>query len=581
MEFGSHFKWIIEKPRSTALVVSAAFLPYAITEFSGLLQRQATDEEVFGSLIGTASPFLTYVLTNFGITAISAFSYSEEKRPRTKLEHYYKRKKLVQNLKNKIPPFINRTATQANYSADTLFFEFLSLFRIFNDVFKRKVESTKNPLLLWRQASKELDEDNFDESFEYTKRAFQLSDGKLPNHAKILAGVYWSASYLMRTIYPAVPQAYVFSAAYAALTNPQKAWYYSELGRMVADEFDSPFRKEMYVCHALLASAQGRSDEEEAWSDAVKVSQEGAEWERLGESRSVVRVIKNGTFFRNTFLFKNKDTLEDALWEKECYETLGEIEGVTIPRVLYCSKTPEDGTHTLVMRVLAGETLYDKLQKGQQENVPNVITALANIHSTFPTEKLKPINLEDRIQKGVRALNLPDAISNAIVTNYSPVALALNSSAWAWNKDAHPENWIIGETIGVIDCESRNTAPVLCDVVNLLEYSNFFTQEQKREYIEQYIDEYNSKGKTLNKETAIRDYHNATIHRMICFASAWSDSTRPNLHAKRGAALEKGAAAISTLRKEHFEWYNSHKTKYEQLEQALNSAAKLMAAYTS
>src|SRR3989344_3173024 len=460
------YNWALQNPNSVATIFASGFLSCSATDAYNLFQGIVSDGKVNSAFFSVGSPVIAYILSNFGMRLFSAFFHSDERRPRTKLSDFKRIRQLEKGLQEvQIPPIISRTQ-KTDYHTRDLVFELLSLFSFFDVSIKKETKISKNPVILWMQASKELEKDNFDESFDYIKLAVDSAEGKiLPLRAKALSWNYTWSTWLMLTIYPVVPQAYVFSSAYAALTDPQKAWYYSELGRMVADEFNSPFRKEMYVCHALLASAQGRSDEGEAWKDAIRVASEGAEWDRLGESRSVVRVIKNGTFFKNTFLFKQKESLDAMLWERECYETMGNsVDSVTVPKVLYCSSAPENGKYTLAMRVLSGETLYEKLKKENYEAMPEVISALAQIHATFPTEKLNPINLEDRVKTGLQAMNLPDGIVRQIFTNYAPVVESLNASAWAWNKDAHPENWIIGEKIGVIDCESKNTSPVLCDL---------------------------------------------------------------------------------------------------------------------
>ena len=585
MKLKDAYRWALEHHESTAIIVASGFLPFAASETIQAVTEGVAKEDAVCTAAKTLSPLLVLSAMRAASFILNAYTLNSPLQQKTRLKDYFKLRNLEKQLSITTRPKIELQKTKpVSLNIYDWWLELKHTVDYSKRDFLARFNEQKNPVYGLASASRSFHAGEFDQGLDELRSAIDVIQGKVQPSwsASCLLALYRSAGLLGRLLAPSDVRMYLFSAAYAALTNPQKAWYYSELGRMVADEFKSPFRKEMYVCHALLASAQGRSDEGEAWKDAIRIASEGAEWDRLGESRSVVRVIKNGTFFKNTFLFKQKESLDAILWERDCYETISDkVESVTVPKVLYCATKPENGTYTLAMRVLSGETLYDKLKKENYDAMPEVISALAEIHAKFPKEKLKPIGLEDRVKTGLRTMNLPAEIAQQITSNYTPVLAALNSSAWAWNKDAHPENWIIGEKIGAIDCESKNTAPVLCDVANLLEYEDFFTDEQKKKYIDSYVQRYNEKGGTIDFATALRDYHNAVIHRMICFASAWSDSTRPSLHSKRSFALRKGAKAIKLLKDADANWYSTHAQQYDALESSLLQSANLMDAYTS
>ena len=184
--------------------------------------------------------------------------------------------------------------------------------------------------------------EKYDLGMEYVRHCLDLLGKKRATcnvfDKLALSNVHF-ACWLGRTLAPHDPSMYMFSSAYSALTNPQKAWYFSELGRRVAVAFNSPFTKEMYVFHALLASAQGRSDEEQAWKDAVQLVRQEPVWERLGETRTIVRRLADSKFFANTFIFKERPDLEALTREKDACEKLAKlIPEATVPKPLYLTK---------------------------------------------------------------------------------------------------------------------------------------------------------------------------------------------------------------------------------------------------
>jgi len=292
---------------------------------------------------------------------------------------------------------------------------------------------------------------------------------------------------LARWLMPRSSYEYILASAHESILKPEHSWYWSALGRLAADEFKLPERAEMYVFHALLATAQKRDDTEQAWKEAHNVLCEQPMWERLGESRSIVRKLTNNKFFSNTLVFKERESREELVSEAERSAKLAAIiEDIEVPQPLYITREPHERRYVHIMRHIEGETLYEKLKKDDKKDgknaMPQVISALAKIHAYYPKEGLEKLDVKKNLEEKLKAeeFNIPEELSQKIVQNYTPVVEALNNIPWAWNKDAHPENWIIGKKIGVIDNEGEHLVPVVFDLVNLLEYGDFFDDVEKK-----------------------------------------------------------------------------------------------------
>lgn len=437
---------------------------------------------------------------------------------------------------------------------------------------KQKLKKEQTPNLLFNAMVERLWSNKLDDAMDFMR----LATDRLGNSSSVIdttGSYYWFAiaasGWFVRLIKPHEAQSYLFSSCYSALTNPQKAWYFSQLGKRVADAFNSPFRKEMYVFDGLLASAQGRSDEERVWKEAIALVRQDAQWERLGETRTIVRRLANSPFFANTFVFKERQDLESLAREKDACDKLAEIiPDATVPKPLYLTKEPENGLHYLVLRYLPGETLQVQLERGEKSAVPRVIQTLAKIHAHFPADHLPRVNLEDRIEK----LAIPECapeVKAQIRSNYAPIINAVETVPWVWNKDAHPENWQIGDKIGVLDCEGDLRVPATFDLANLLEYDDSLTRRERQKYIVNYRCALSEEGKLFAGDYAVA-YHNSVIHRMLAFANAWSAPERQSMHSKRSAAIQRGLNAIANLEEECTSYFAKYFQQYRRLTNALS-----------
>ncbi len=380
-----------------------------------------------------------------------------------------------------------------------------------------------------------------------------------------------------RNLHPDKIETYLLAAAMYAPDLPERAWHWSTLAKELAREFNHPLKKEIYLFDALLATAQKRTDEKQTWKEAIDELRNEPIWERLGETRTIVRVLKNNKFFAQTLVFKERESRPAILTEVGAIKILEEtVKDITVPQILYVSDDKHEGRYAYVMRYVEGETLYDKLLKGDKRAMPKVVTALAKIHAHY-TPKAKELNLEERLQEKLadEHFNIPKQIAQTITTNYKPVFKAItNNACWVWNKDAHPENWIISKKIGVIDCEADHLVPATLDLANLLEYGEFFTHEEKKKYVQQYAHDYTKETRPLT--ITMSAYYNSVIHRMLSLASAWSSPERKKMQLQRKQAMHRAIEAIKYIAKEDNTYYSEHHEEYGRLQQAFEQLKAIL-----
>jgi len=229
------------------------------------------------------------------------------------------------------------------------------------------------------------------------------------------------------------------------------------------------------------------------------------------------------------------------------------------------------------MRYLAGETLYDRLKGGDSSRLEDAVVALAKMHACFPVDGLPRLDICKKLSEKLADAHfgIPQSLAERVKQNYAQVFEAVSDLPWVWNKDAHPENWIVGEKLGVIDCEVEYVVPALFDVANLLEYGDFLSREEKRKRVLQYSVELKKEGLEIERGTLFRAYHNAVIHRMISLAGAWSAPQR-ELRSERAGALDRAVKSIEYVKEDDARYYALHKEKYEGLSAALVQMRELM-----
>jgi thiamine kinase-like enzyme len=145
-------------------------------------------------------------------------------------------------------------------------------------------------------------------------------------------------------------------------------------------------------------------------------------------------------------------------------------------------------------------------------------------------------------------LNLPLKIVQGILDNYNVVADSINSvDYWVYNKDAHPENWIISDKITAIDFEATHLVPFTFDLANLFGYESFFDDNKIKKYISHYIEKSKEFGVEIDMDAIWPSYTSSLIHRLFSFVSAWSDPTRQKYAVRRDDALNRINSKIWNL----------------------------------
>lgn len=253
----------------------------------------------------------------------------------------------------------------------------------------------------------------------------------------------------------------------------------------------------------------------------------------------------------------------------------------------------------------------------------SILDFLAYVHTMVPiniSQKGKvdiSYYIKNRLDN--KFFDLKEDLKSKLYENLNPVLDCLIKSPYGLNKDAHLDNFLIHEmnhppdeepklVITAVDWEDKGFQPIYLDIVNLLEYLNEFTDDEKEDYIQGYISSFNhynsiknikqSKEETLLAEYAASfswcdfikkaeqntesysfkngydsnfklSYLNAIIYRSICFSSAWSNPGRESDRQKRTRMLDKAVKSIAKINENHTEYYNKYKDNYGSLRSVL------------
>lgn len=515
-------------------------------------------------LMLSAWPTIAAYLSVYIGTMILAYKTKPEKYGVTTKEERKKIKQLEKLVKQQTPPTLPKEETTIDYSISDV----IRYFYASTKTLDKQARAKKSPLLAMRAAMKYFgtNHHDLDEALLIIRDAHNWLEHKKPKLTLQAKTFNLNNAWAVNAIQKLTPKSYelqFFLAMYYSIVNPEKAWQHGQLGRKITDEFYPEQKDVAYVFHALLASAQDRSDKEQAWNDAITVLNEKPEWERIGETRTTVRVLKDRPYFSKTFLFKERPEKELLQREAENSKTLAELVDAEFPEPLHLTEEPTNGNYTYVMRILEGPTLYEQLEQKNTTSIRRVIKTLADIHAKYPRQ-LKRTNLEEKLKEKLNSyeFGLTNTTANSIYTNFKPALQDVNDMIWVWNKDAHPENWITGEKIGVIDLEADHLAPATFDLANLLEYGDYFSPNEKRTYVHEYAEHMNQHGQHIKHSTLMRKYYNSVIYRMICLTSAWSSPQRPKMKHKRKEAIQRAINSIEKVKQEDKEYYGLHHEEY-------------------
>ncbi|MBW2970038.1 hypothetical protein KY319_02850 [Candidatus Woesearchaeota archaeon] len=524
-------------------------------------------------------PAIPVYLATSVLTAILK-SITKEKGHRTKLSDFKTIRKLKKELRKATPPTINFTGEQKiRYGIPDLYKpDFQGL-----DEAARNARKTRNSAQAMYLSVKYISKGKYDEGLILLRDAIDWLEGKRPKSSltsRPALSLFTIASAGSKLFEPCEAWNYVILAVYEAIRRPEKAWYWSSLGKMVADTFDQQ-RAEMYIIHSLLATAQKRTDQEQAWQETIALLQEIGKPERLGESKNPVWKLKNNEFFANTFAFKGNPNRNALEAERTTALKLEEIlNGIaTVPQPLYITQNEQNNLYTYVMRYLEGELLYDQLENGRKAGLKKVIPVLARILARYPTAELPRVSITEKTAKKLKSLGMPSAYKY-----FQPVIEDLEmQKIWAANKDAHPEQWQIinhpgiNEKVGVLDAEIKEIQPIVLDFANLLYYNGEFTREEREKRVYQLIDEIRKEGANNPKlahayegenRLLLRAVDNAAIFRMLCLLEAW-DESRPKMHSQRERLVKTALESMKDLREHDPKFYTENEQDYDKLKERI------------
>ncbi len=450
---------------------------------------------------------------------------------------------------------------------------------------EQQAQREKDPLLAL-DAGIEYDKrkEGYDKALLLMRDALHWLDGKKPTvkpSAKIAYAYYSLMLKTIRTLQPREVSNYMMSAIYESIMRPEHAWYWSQFGRMVADALDTPRKKEMYVFHALLATAQRRSDQQQAWQDAFSIMNETSTPERLGESRHPTWILKDEDtkFFSDTFAFQGYDKKIDSQSKWQARLRLESILGKdATPQPLYIIEEPHNGLYVYIMRYVSGELLANQLKKEEKSGLNQVIPVLARIHARYPTEGLPHVDITQKTYKKLEQLGMTDAMQL-----FKPVIEDLQAQPiWAVNADAHPEQWMMLNNPYVtaktcfLDTELKEVQPAILDSANLLEYCGTFNTAQRQAFVLQFADNLREQGTYTNNPTLREAYkgnmnglfkahNNATLHRTLCLLVAWNEKGRNRTKEEKEHLVKNAIRAVQDLKTDNLRYYEQHEEQYAKL----------------
>ncbi|MBS3122439.1 hypothetical protein J4434_06170 [Candidatus Woesearchaeota archaeon] len=252
-----------------------------------------------------------------------------------------------------------------------------------------------------------------------------------------------------------------------------------------------------------------------------------------------------------------------------------------------------------VMRRSIGLTLLEKINSCSEPEAEKVtieiLTMLAFIHAKMPVEgkatRKSREYFDDRVGRLKQEYDIDAKIIDKLLAGY--IVDARINSEYVFNKDAHPENWIIetglipklrGERIIAIDWDEKGTIEQAQELVNLLNYSGKMSWEFRINAAKHYFREYsyfrtlriqdtealNVPDRSIKSEKADEQeqelftlkYLNSVYERAIALCFAWSSPSRPRIQPLRAQILGSAMESIDIIKREYREFYIYHCTEF-------------------
>lgn len=540
-------------------------------------------ESTKGFLIFGLMSFL-YLPSNFIWKRLLQMSYAYGAglpgSSKTKLIDYLKVRKIESELKNLPPPEIHPKgiAFGDDYLVGAVSKDF-STFSIYNEDLEKPGKLAELGIHLLRAQK-------YSEGLEYVIKSFDLLDKRIVENNKATKGY---RKRLLRELkidkflHIKDPEPCLELAIFNVFNNPKKAWYYSELAKKLADKFVPTKRKQAYLLSSLIAASQQRDDEKKQWEETVKVLHEEPEWERLGESRTIVKRCSLDDFFKNSIVIKQSKNRDELIHEAGMLKLAKQIiPEIKTPEVLYVSKDPIDDFYSLVMRFERGnKTLYEILIEKPDTKLEPFLHAtceiLQKIKNDFPQQDLR-----DKIRKKLKSplLKLPEELSDSIINRLEIIIKDLEKTPYGYKKDSISQNiYVLDRQVGVFDFEGEERVPKLFELANFLFYPlnppiiNF-------EKLAMLFKEFSAEKGSYSEAAYFLNFHQAIIYRSICFLESSSLPDKKYLNSKRKTILDNISSSLNHII-ENEGLSKSKKDGYKYLLDDFNKLEKHLDSYIS
>lgn len=269
-----------------------------------------------------------------------------------------------------------------------------------------------------------------------------------------------------------------------------------------------------------------------------------------------------------------------------------------------------DNKMVQVMRRSIGQTLLEKINNSsaqETEEVTNqILTLLAFIHAKMPVDGKAMRKSKQYFEERVSRLGYEYSVESKIIDKLyrGYIEDKRLTPNYVFNKDAHPENWIIEtglipelrqERIIAIDWDEKGTIEQAQELVNLLNYSGKLSWQFRISAAKHYFREYSyfrnieksvrTDGITGDKEIiqetlkelptieeqelfALK-YLNSIYERAVALCFAWSSPSRPRIQPLRAQILTNALESISVIKKLYSDFYIEHCAEFVRRESGL------------
>ncbi len=361
--------------------------------------------------------------------------------------------------------------------------------------------------------------------------------------------------------------------------------YVERIKGRISEKF--PENLDSKAIYALMLEESGDKEKSaQEWKKTLDLLLSDTElqkkFKKKGESANEILEYEPREFFRNMFLFKRGDrkSLEEETRLTNNGRALSEpFEDYRVPESR--SIFPFGDSYVYTLKREKGQLLYELT--GKKDMFLKTADFLALIHARMPSEGLEPVNLKDYLERKVYNpdLHLPERTIEMMNQSLLPLLEYLKEEPFVFNKDGHPEQWIVteGGKIIALDWENKGLVPMQFDLANLTDYGDYFDDKEKQEIITQYAESYNK----YSEDERISDFNNfhlkylqSVIFRSLCLCSAWSSPERPVMSDKRHLLVENSTRTIDLIKEHHPEHYWKEEGNYDGLREALGETKSVV-----